>query len=91
MEVLIVYLKNQSTLKEQGCMFDNIDGCAKQYNCATAVHLLSMLSVKHNITIKQAVAAPGHGKDLIDGLNAVDKMFLKELMMSDENRCCWGN
>jgi hypothetical protein len=81
MEVLILYLKNQSALKEGGYMFDNTDGCAKQYRCATALHLLSMLSVKHNITIDRAVAAPGHGKDLIDGLNAVDKMYLKELMM----------
>ena len=81
MEVLILYLKNQAALKERGYMFDNTDGCAKQYRCATALHLLTMLSVKHNITIDRAVAAPGHGKDLIDGLNAVDKMYLKELMM----------
>jgi hypothetical protein len=63
-------------------MFDNTDGFAKQYRCATALHLLSMLSMKHNVIINQAaVAAPRHGKDLIDGLNAVDKMYLKELMM----------
>ncbi len=81
MEVLSLYLKNQGALKEGGYRFGNTDGCAKQYRCATALHLLSMLSAKYNITIGRAVAAPGHGKDLIDGLNAVDKMYLKELMM----------
>ncbi len=67
MEVLILYLKNQSAVKKHGYMFDNTYGCTKQYHCATTLHLLSMLSVKHNITNDQAVAAPGHGKDLIDG------------------------
>ena len=81
MKVLSLCLKNQAALKEHEYMFDNTDGCAKQYRCATALHLLSMLAVKHNITIDRAVGAPGHGKDLIDGLNAVDKMYLKALMM----------
>jgi hypothetical protein len=81
MEVLISYLKNQSVLRESGYVFVNTDGCAKQCRCATSLHLLSMLSIKHNITINRAVAAPGHEKDLIDGLNAVGKMYLKELMM----------
>jgi hypothetical protein len=62
-------------------MLDNTDGGAKQYHCTTALHFLSMSSMKHIITIDQAVAAPGHGKDLIDGLNTVNKMYLKELMM----------
>jgi hypothetical protein len=39
-----------------------------------------MLAVKYKIV--KAICAPrGHGKDLIGGLNAVDKMYLKELMM----------
>jgi hypothetical protein len=81
MEVLVKYLLKEAVLKEGGYMFDNTDGCAKQYRCATALHLLSMLAVKYKIVIDRAICAPGHGKDLIDGLNAVDKMYLKELMM----------
>jgi hypothetical protein len=81
MEVLVKYLQKEAVLKEGGYMFDNTDGCTKQYRCATALHLLSMLAVKYKIVIDRAICAPGHGKDLIDGLNAVDKMYLKELMM----------
>jgi hypothetical protein len=72
-EFLLWFLKSKLVLREGGYVFDNTYGCAKQYRCATSLYLLSMLSGKHNITIDQAVAALGHGKDLIDGLNAVDK------------------
>jgi hypothetical protein len=59
-------------------MFDNTDGCAKQYCCAPAIHLLSMLAREFNITINRSVGAPGHGKDLVDGLNACNKQYLKK-------------
>ena len=39
-----------------------------------------MLSTKYNISIDRAIGAPGHGKDLVYGLNAVDKHYLKKNM-----------
>jgi hypothetical protein len=81
MRVLIEYLKKERTLLDGHTMFDNTDGCAKQYRCATAIHLLSMLATEFNITINRSVGAPGHGKDLVDGLNACDKQYLKKMMM----------
>ena len=39
-----------------------------------------MLSTKFNINIDRAIGAPGHGKDIVDGLNAVDKHYLKKIM-----------
>ena len=44
------------------------------------MYLLSVIAVAYGSTIDQAVGAPGHGKDKVDGLNATDKRFLKELM-----------
>ena len=41
---------------------------------------MSFLSAKYNINIDRAIGAPGHGKDIVDGLNAVDKHYLKKLM-----------
>ena len=41
---------------------------------------LSMLLHAYQITIDRAVGAPGHGKDVVDGLNAVDKNYLFKLM-----------
>ena len=39
-----------------------------------------MLSHAYNITIDHAIGAPGHGKDVVDGLYAVDKNYLFKLM-----------
>jgi hypothetical protein len=36
--------------------------------------------VLNNVIIDQAVGAPGHGKDVVDGLNATDKRYLKQKM-----------
>jgi hypothetical protein len=76
MDVLIRYLICQGVLQHGGLMLDDTDGCAKQYRCATALFLLTLLSCVHNVTIDRAVGAPGHGKDIVDGLNAADKRYL---------------
>ena len=39
-----------------------------------------MLATKYHVTINRAIGAPGHGKDVVDALNAVDKEFLKKMM-----------
>mmetsp|Transcript_86996 Transcript_86996/g.261346 ORF Transcript_86996/g.261346 Transcript_86996/m.261346 type:complete len:95 (-) Transcript_86996:587-871(-) len=42
--------------------------------------LLSVLSYAFGISIDRAIGAPGHGKDIVDGLNAQDKVFLRKKM-----------
>ena len=56
---------------------DSTDGCAKQYRCATALYMLSVLALHFGIVIDRAIGAPGHGKSEIDGLMAVDKTYLR--------------
>jgi hypothetical protein len=56
------------------------DGCSKQYRCGNSIYLNSVLSSEHGFVIDHAVNAPGHGKDIVDGLNATDKNFLKQKM-----------
>lgn len=75
---LITKLLEMEAMKPDGTwiMFDETDGCAKQYRCGTALFLMSLLAVTYRITIDRAVGAPGHGKDFVDGLNATDKDFL---------------
>eukprot|EP00957_Ditylum_brightwellii_P137269 10465349-Ditylum_brightwellii.AAC.1 len=58
---------------------EETDGCAKQYRCAAAFNLLSMLAMQYNIVIDRAIQAAGHGKDVVDGLNAVDKRYLGKM------------
>ena len=51
-------------------MWYHTDGCANQYRCASAIYLLSCLSVKFCFIIDRPVGTPGNVKHVIDGLNA---------------------
>ena len=55
--------------KKKSNIWENTDGCAEQYICATAIYSLSMLYHAYNIVIDCGVGAPVHGKYVVDGLN----------------------
>ena len=57
-------------------MWDQTDGCAKQYRCSIAYYLMSYLSTSYKIVLDGAVDTPVHGKDVVDGFNAVQKRYL---------------
>jgi hypothetical protein len=80
MEVLIEHLWKEKHMAEGSTMWDNTDGCGKQYRCGNALYFLSVLAVEHGIIIDRAIGAPGHGKDIVDGINAIDKEFLRSKM-----------
>ena len=61
-------------------IWDNIYGCSDKYRCATALHLLSMLSHAYNIVVYFGVVAPIHGKYVVDVLDATDQSFLNILI-----------
>ena len=42
--------------------------------------LFSMLSQSYNIIIDHGIIAPGHGRDVVDGMNATNNFFLVQLM-----------
>ena len=58
----------------------NTDGCAEQYRCASAIYLMSVMSQCYSIIIDRGISVPGHGKEVVDGLNAVDKRCINKLM-----------
>ena len=41
---------------------------------------MSVMSQCYSIIINQGISAPGHDKDVVDGLNAVDKRYIYQLM-----------
>ena len=41
---------------------------------------MSVMSQTYSIIIDQGISAPGHGKEVVDGLNAVDKRYIYQLM-----------
>ena len=91
-EHMCVMLDNHISIHgplHKDCVYlDHTDGCAKQYRSGNALFLLNMLAIKYDIIIDRAVCAPGHGKSIIDGLNAVDKHYLKKVMcISGSTRC----
>ena len=61
-------------------IWENTDGCAEQYRCASALYLMSVISQTYSLIIDRGIRAPGHGKEVVDGLNAVDKRYIYQLM-----------
>ena len=41
---------------------------------------MSVMSQTYSIIIDRGISAPGHGKEVFDGLNAVDKSYIYQFM-----------
>eukprot|EP00957_Ditylum_brightwellii_P003690 279735-Ditylum_brightwellii.AAC.1 len=59
---------------------EDTDSCSKQYRSASLLYRITTISMKYGIVIDREVGAPGYGKDVVDGLNAVDKRYLRSDM-----------
>ena len=57
-------------------MWDQTDGCTKQYMCSIAYYLMSYLSTSYQIVLDRSVDTQGNVKDVVDGFNAVQKQYL---------------
>ena len=81
MEVLLDDLfKRGKLFKRKSILWEFTDGCKKQYRCNVVVYLLSYLASAYAITINRQIDAPGHGKGVVDGINAIDKNYLSKMM-----------
>ena len=58
----------------------NTDGCADQYRCAVAIYLMSVMLKCYSVMIDRGISAPGHGKEVVDGLNGIDEHYIYKLM-----------
>ena len=64
---LISFLKNKLLLTTSlSTIWENTDGCAEQYICASALYLMSVMSQTYSIIIDRGISTPGHGKEVID-------------------------
>ena len=61
-------------------IWENTDGCAEQYICASALYLMSVMSQCYSIIIDRGISTPDHGKEVVDVFNAVDKSYIYQLM-----------
>ena len=41
---------------------------------------MSVLSQRHSIIFDRGISAPGHGKEVVDVINAIDKRYMYQLM-----------
>ena len=78
---LISLLKNKQVLTiSLSTIWENSDGCAEQYIFASALYLMSVMSQTYCIIIDKGIRAPGSGKEVVDGPNAVDKLYIYQFM-----------
>ena len=78
---LISLLKDKKILTTSlSTIWENTDGCAKQYICASVLYLMSFVSKCYSIIIDQGISAPGHVKEVVGGVNDVDKPYIYQLM-----------
>ena len=78
-KLLIEMLKKVMT-STISTIWENADGCAEQYICASALYLMSVFYQCHSIIIDRGISAPGHGKEVVDGINAIGKRYIYQLM-----------
>ena len=58
-----------------GIIYDTADGCRKQYQCANAMWIWSVLAFKYTVIIYIWINAPGHGRRRIYSINGYDKTY----------------
>ena len=62
-ERLIELLKEQKVLTSTlSTLWENTDGCAEQYRCASALYIMSVLSQCFSIIFDQGISVSVHGK-----------------------------
>ena len=78
---LISLLKNKQVLTTSlSTIWENPDGYDEQYRCVSALYLMSVMSQTYSIIFYRGISAPGHGKEVVDGLYAVDKRYIYQLI-----------
>ena len=73
---MLTDLRKNKQLTQRCTIWESTDGYCKQYRCGAALFYLSILSTNFNIIVDRMIGAPGHGKDVVDGINACDKKYL---------------
>ena len=41
---------------------------------------MPVLSQSHSVIINRSISAPGYGKEVVDGINAIGKRYMYQLM-----------
>ena len=61
-------------------IWENTVGCEEKYICASVLYHMSHLFQCHSIIIDQGISAPGHAKEVVDGINTIDRRYMYQLL-----------
>ena len=61
-------------------IWENTDGCAEKYRCASALYIMSVMFQFYSVIIDRGISAPVHVKELVSGLNATGKRYIYQLI-----------
>ena len=75
--ILKIFLESEKLVSGMSTVWWYIGGCAKQYRCALAIYLMTVLSYSYTIIMDRSINAPGHGKNVFGEINATGKRYLK--------------
>ena len=74
---LIELLKERKLLTSSlSTIWKITDGYADQYICASELYLMSVMLQCYSIIIDRGIIAPSHGKEVVDGINSIDKRYI---------------
>ena len=78
--LLNTYLESGILVSSMSTFWEDTNACANQYRCALDIYSTTVLSSSYGIIMDREINAPGHGNNVADGINATDKIYLKEEM-----------
>ena len=61
-------------------ILENTDGFYEQYRCVSVLYPIPFMSQCYSIIIDWGISSPGHGKEVVDWINCVDKHYIYQLM-----------
>ena len=75
--LLKTFLESGKLVSGMSTVWEDTDGCANHYRCALAIYLMTVLSSSYGIIMDHTINAPGHGNNVVYGINETYKRYLK--------------
>ena len=57
-------------------IWEYTDGCAEKYRCTSELYLMSVMSQCYSVITDSVISEPGHGREVVDGLNTIKKQYI---------------
>ena len=60
-------------------VWEDNNGCVKQYRCDLDIYLITVLSYSYGIIMNRTINSLVHVNNVVNGINATDKRYLKKM------------